>query len=49
MLLSLTEIEIRRGWFNIAENLIKELLAIYDKLTELDAIDQVGYVCVLIA
>ena len=49
MLLSLTKIEIRQGWFNIAKNLIKELLAIYNRLTKLNAINQVGYVCALIA
>jgi tetratricopeptide (TPR) repeat protein len=49
LLLSLAEIEILRGRHSVAESLIKELLAIYSKLTEHDTNDQVGHVRALIA
>jgi tetratricopeptide (TPR) repeat protein len=49
LLLSLIEIEILRGRDRVAESLIKELLAIYDGLTEHDTNDQVGHVRARIA
>ena len=49
LLLSLIEIEIIRGQPSVAERLIKEILAIYNRLTEHDTNDQVGHVRALIA
>jgi uncharacterized protein HemY len=49
LLLSLIEIEILRGRHSVAESLIKELLEIYNGLSEHDTNDQVGHVRTLIA
>jgi tetratricopeptide (TPR) repeat protein len=49
LLLSLIEIEIIRCQYEAAESLIKELLAIYNTITEHDINDQVGHVRALIA
>jgi hypothetical protein len=49
LLLSLIEIEILRGRHTVAESLIKELLEIYNRLSEHDTNDQVGHIRTLIA
>jgi len=49
LLFSLIEIQILRGRYNVAERLIEELLAIYNRLAERDANDQVGHVRACIA
>ncbi|KAG9240414.1 hypothetical protein BJ878DRAFT_483873 [Calycina marina] len=49
LLLSLIEIEILRGRHSVAGSLIKELLEIYNGLSEHDTNDQVGHVRTLIA
>ena len=49
LLLSLIEVHIIRGRVSEAESLIKELLVIYDQLTEPDINDQFGHVRALIA
>ncbi|KAF1938205.1 hypothetical protein EJ02DRAFT_410808 [Clathrospora elynae] len=49
LLLSLLEINIRQGHFHEAGTLIKELMDMYDKLSEPDVNDKVGHVRALIA
>jgi tetratricopeptide (TPR) repeat protein len=49
LLLSSVEVEINEGQHSEAESLIKEVLAIYDKLTEPDVVDRLGHVRALIA
>ena len=49
LLLSLIEIEIIRGRYDVVESLIKELLTIYNMFTEHNINDQVGHVRALIA
>ena len=49
LLLSLTEIEIRQGRFDMGECIVRELLGIYSKIAEPDVNDRVGHVRTLIA
>ncbi|KAF2189903.1 hypothetical protein K469DRAFT_50042 [Zopfia rhizophila CBS 207.26] len=49
LLLSMAEIEIRRGQFYNAESLLTELCGIYIKLVDPDIIDRLGHVRALIA
>jgi tetratricopeptide (TPR) repeat protein len=49
LLLSLLEVYIRQGQFHEAKTLIKELLDLYDKLSEPDINDKAGHVKALIA
>ncbi|MCJ1360517.1 MAG: hypothetical protein MMC33_010525, partial [Icmadophila ericetorum] len=49
LLLSLSEIEIRRSQFTAAEHLLMEVSGIYEKLIDPDIIDRLGHVRALIA
>ncbi|KAF2191261.1 hypothetical protein K469DRAFT_367754 [Zopfia rhizophila CBS 207.26] len=49
LLLSMAEIEIRRGQFDNAESLLTELCDIYVRLVDPDIVDQLGHVRALIA
>jgi hypothetical protein len=49
LLLSLSEIEIRRSQFGVAECLLMEVSSIYGKLVDPDIVDRLGHVRALIA